>query len=162
MFDRKTVAQPYDRKCPETRYRRKKFGEISGCRFEGGRRKAPGRHAEEAGAFYSTATDPWWISARLARPLWSGADATPAYLLNAPGREDLGPLRLGNHRTPRPPRWLRRGRAGGLHPMSATFGSQLLWSGVDFVTVAELMGHAGLDTPRFTPPHRSRPGARPG
>ena len=37
------------------------------------------------------------------------------------------------------------------HVLRHTFGTELTRSGVDLVTVAELMGHASLETTGYTP-----------
>jgi integrase/recombinase XerC len=85
------------------------------------------------------------------RRRWLGAEATPALLLNARGGrisdryareiiEGLGRLAgLDAERTD----------PFGPHVLRHTFGTQLVRGGVDLVTVAELMGHARLDTTRL-------------
>jgi site-specific recombinase XerD len=88
---------------------------------------------------------------------WPGAGDTPALLLNRRGG------RLGD----RSVRAIieRLGELAGLdddlldtfgpHALRHTFGTQLVRAGVDLVTVAELMGHARLETTRiYTRPTR--------
>ena len=87
-----------------------------------------------------------WLADRAS---WVGAASAPALLLNARGGrmsdryarsvvEALGRLaELAGQGDPLAPHVLRH-----------TFGTQLVRSGVDLVTVAELMGHARLDTTR--------------
>jgi integrase/recombinase XerC len=89
-----------------------------------------------------------WITERRS---WPGTDATPALLLNARGgrisdryaREIIEGLgRLANLDA-------ERADPFGPHVLRHTFGTQLVRSGVDLVIVAELMGHARLDTTRI-------------
>lgn len=85
------------------------------------------------------------------RASWPGADQTPALFLNRYGGrlstrsvDDLV-ARLG-----RDARLVDHDGGDGLtpHVLRHTFGTRLLRSGVDVVLVAELMGHARLDTTR--------------
>lgn len=85
-----------------------------------------------------------WINDE--RPHWPGADTTPALLLNRRGsrlsargaHEILGAIateaRLDAEFTP--------------HVLRHTFGTRLVRDGLDLVLVAELMGHARLETTR--------------
>jgi integrase/recombinase XerC len=89
-----------------------------------------------------------WLDERRS---WSGAGDTPALLLNRRGG------RLGD----RSVRTIieRFGELAGLgddplepfgpHVLRHTFGTQLVRAGIDLVTVAELMGHARLETTRI-------------
>ena len=89
-----------------------------------------------------------WLTERRS---WRGAEATPALLLNARGgrisdryaREIIEGLgRLAGFEADRADPF-------GPHVLRHTFGTQLVRGGVDLVTVAELMGHARLDTTRI-------------
>jgi site-specific recombinase XerD len=85
------------------------------------------------------------------RPSWPGASDMPALLLN----------RRGGRLSDRSVRTIieRFGEFAGLgddplepfgpHVLRHTFGTQLVRAGVDLVTVAELMGHARLETTRI-------------
>ena len=98
-----------------------------------------------------------WLTERRS---WRGAEATPALLLNARGgrisdryaREIIEGLG-----------WLAgldadRADPFGPHVLRHTFGTQLVRGGVDLVTVAELMGHARLETTASTPCRRGLTG----
>jgi len=88
-----------------------------------------------------------WLDAR---PVWPGAQDSPALLLNRRGGRlsDRAARAIIDH----------LGVAAGVgddphapfspHVLRHTFATQLLRGGVDLVTVAELLGHARLDTTR--------------
>jgi len=89
-----------------------------------------------------------WLIQRRSLP---GGEATPALLVNARGgrisdryaREIIESLgRLAGLDA-------ERLEPFGPHALRHTFGTQLVRGGVDLVTVAELMGHARLDTTRI-------------
>jgi integrase/recombinase XerC len=97
-----------------------------------------------------------WLEQRRA---WPGADTSPALLLNRRGGRlsDRSArsivTQLGEHvglgQDP------ATGRDGGFGPhiLRHTFATQLIRAGVDPVLIADLMGHAGLDTLRaYTQP----------
>jgi integrase/recombinase XerC len=83
----------------------------------------------------------------LARVDWPGATATPALLLN----------RRGHRISDRAARTIitTTGDSAGItvpfgpHALRHTFATQLIRQNVDLVTVAELLGHARLDTVRI-------------
>jgi integrase/recombinase XerC len=98
-----------------------------------------------------------WLAERQG---WPGAGATPALLLNVRGgrisdryaREIIeGIGRLAGLDA-------ERSDPFGPHVLRHTFGTQLVRGEVDLVTVAELMGHARLDTTRIytLPPKADR------
>jgi integrase/recombinase XerC len=109
---------------------------------DGGRLRSVPIHAELRAVLQA------WLAERRS---WPGADATPALLLNGRGgrisdryaREIIEGLgRLANLDT-------ERLEPFGPHVLRHTFGTQLVRAGVDLVIVAELMGHARLDTTRI-------------
>lgn len=122
---------------------------VLGKGSDGGKQRRLPIHADLRGALQS------WFEER---PGWPGASASSAFLLN----------RHGGRLSDRSVRSIigRFGELAGLgddpldpfgpHVLRQTFGTQLVRAGVDLVTVAELMGHARLETTRiYTRPTRA-------
>jgi integrase/recombinase XerC len=109
---------------------------------DGGKQRIVPVHADLRGALQA------WLEER---PRWINADASQTLLLNSRGGRlsdrsvraiigGFGELAgLGDDPL----------RPFGPHVLRHTFGTQLVRAGVDLVTVAELMGHARLETTRI-------------
>jgi site-specific recombinase XerD len=100
---------------------------VLGKGSDGGKQRTLPVHAELRAALQA------WLDERRR---WPAANAGPALVLNSRGGELAG---LDDD--PVDP--------FGPHVLRHTFGTQLVRAGVDLVTVAELMGHARLETTRI-------------